>query len=346
MDITLNPSRQTLNDIQASGADFKLVDRGLKIGNTGNFSPDINYLSIASMQYRRSQVNEGNRFVIAVTLVALAAHSFQLRQNITDNGAQPPFSRLVEYTPIAGETLANVTAKLTAIVNAYISAGQLTGVTVTDSGTSLTIVGMRVECNSGENCVATRTNRVIALNATPATAIAGTATVTITTLAAHGLTTGNVVSLTAATGYTFTNLDKNGQATLAFSNDVTITVTGATTFTLRGVTGSGTNTGTAVLTIVPSEAIGQGAEILANPGREFVQPIKPLSGSTYTTVDVEFGGSITALNTVVRNQEGRHLVYMKEDATNFASAITRLNEIKQAYVVGGTTADPETVAVG
>jgi hypothetical protein len=342
MDI-LNPSRQALNTLQASGADFDLKGRILKIGDTGNYGPDINYLGLNVFAYKRSQVAEPNRFKVTVTLSAGNAHSFNLQQ-LTDIGtAQGPTSKLVEYTAVSGDDLAAVLTKLKSIVDAYTAAGQLTGVTATISSPNLFVSGPQIECSAGEHTAVVAEDRTIALNATPATAIAGTSTVTVTTLAAHGLVTGNVVHITGATGSVFTNVDNGGKVSTG-EIECTIAYATATTFTLRGVTRTGTNTGAATLAVVPSEAFGQGSDLLSKV--VFINPsVLPEAGKTYVTVDCEYGNGVTPLNTIQRAQQGEHFVYLNEASANIEAALTRIREIQNAFVAGGTTTDPETIAV-
>ena len=103
----------------------------------------------------------------------------------------------------------------------------------------------------------------IAPHATPGTALAGTTTVTVTTLAAQSFKTGETVTITGATGFTFTNA--LGVSSVA-SVTARITYVSATTFTLDGITGSGTNTGTIVITKVPQVAFGTPAQVTSEVG--------------------------------------------------------------------------------
>jgi len=97
-------------------------------------------------------------------------------------------------------------------------------------------------------------------NATAATAVSGTTTVTVAVLAAQTFSTGETVTITGATGFTFT---KGGVATVG-SVTARITYASATTFTLDGVTGSGTNTGTIVITKVAQDGFGSIADVNAD----------------------------------------------------------------------------------
>jgi len=94
-------------------------------------------------------------------------------------------------------------------------------------------------------------------NATAATAVSGTTTVTVAVLAAQTYSTGETVTISGATGFTFT---KNGVATVG-TVTARITYASATTFTLDGVTGSGTNTGTITITKVAQEGFGSVAYV-------------------------------------------------------------------------------------
>lgn len=135
-------------------------------------------------------------------------------------------------------------------------------ITASSSNISITVSGI-------SNFTETYSMPTLSPNATPATAVAGTTTVTITVLAAQTFATGEVVTITSATGFTFT---KGGVATVG-SVTARITYASATTFTLDGVTGSGTNTGTIVITKVAQEGFGSVA---------FVNDYAATNGSSQT----------------------------------------------------------------
>ena len=343
MNNILNPSRQALNTVQALGADFTLDNRIVKIGNTGNYSPDIDYLLAGPFRYQRSQVFEPERYEVTVTYAAGVDMSFTLTQTPDIGGPNGVQSQLISYEPATTDSLANSLAKLKAIVDELVSSSQFVDVTCTVASPKLIISGPNIKVAQSEQTAVAKVNRTVALNATPGTAIAGTTTVTITTAAAHNLATGNLANIVDATGSTFTNVD-TGEVSSG-EIEATITVVTPTTFTLRGVTKSGTNTGAATLSIVPTQAIGQGATLVTE--RDFVSDDNlPLSGSTYVTLGIEYGNSVTALNTINRNQEARHIVYLNEASANIESALTKIREIRNNYVSGGTDANPESAAVG
>lgn len=135
------------------------------------------------------------------------------------------------------------------------------------------------------NVTASLNMPTIAPHATPGTALVGTTTVTVTTSAAQSFKTGETVTITDATGFTFT---KNGIASVASVTARIVYVTG-TNFTLDGVTGSGTNTGTIVITKVAQAPFGTPdqvtADLLANGSDETA------TQTTYNYGCVEIYGS-------------------------------------------------------
>ncbi len=100
----------------------------------------------------------------------------------------------------------------------------------------------------------------IAPHATAGTALAGTTTVTCTTLAGQTFATGETVTVVAGTGYTFT---QNGVSGLT-SVTARITYATATTFTLNGVVGAGTNTSAPTFTKAAQASFGSIADVNAD----------------------------------------------------------------------------------
>jgi hypothetical protein len=182
-------------------------------------------------------------------------------------------------------------------------------------------------------------------NGTPGTALAGTTTVTVTTLAAHGLATGALVSISTATGFTFT---RDGVSTVVAIDKVRIHVASSTTFTLTGVTGAGTNTGTIVITVLPSESTGAYAKVLAETADQGAI-LAPASGRQYSKYIFEYSNPVSSLNSIARNQAGMHVLFVDDQfdtatPTNFINFNNRVIEIANGFVAGGTTADPQFLA--
>lgn len=148
----------------------------------------------------------------------------------------------------------------TAIVNWATAMGL---VTATDNTTSVDLTGVAGSplfniSNASANLTIASQMGTLSPHASQGTALSGTTTVTVTVLAAQTYKTGETYTITGATGFTFTD---------AYGNSSTGSVTArivyasATTFTLDGITGSGTNTGTITITKVAQPAFGTPAQV-------------------------------------------------------------------------------------
>ena len=188
---------------------------------------------------------------------------------------------------------------------------------------------------------------VIAPHGTPSTAIAGTTTVTVTSLAAHGLVVGDRVDISGVATMTLTYEGTAGLA--AVSNVRVATVPTSTTFTLEGVVATGTNSGTIVITDVATERSGQGADLVATEtnmiGTESAQSTVFGTSDAYTLVSLK--GFISKGNGGMNQNLGEQLqelrIWIEEDATNYAGSVGRADEVRQGFVQGGTTADPNLI---
>lgn len=344
MNNILQTSRQALNSIRAAAADISILAGGfVSIGTTGNESPRIKWSLIKTLKIRRSQVAEGERYVVTVTHVADKFHSFKI---IKDSVSSEPIkSMVVEVRAKAsGDDGTTVAASLTAQVR---SVKDFAEVTFVASSNTITIQGEGVTVLAGENTSVANTQRTVALNSTAGTAISGTSTVTIVSAAAHNLVTGQVVKLAGATGFTFTNKD-TGVSSTGEIDGVTIAVVNSTSFTLRGVTGAGTNSGTATLTVQASRATGQGEDVAKE--RYFkdgaAAAVLPVATNTYTEVDIEYSNSVQDLASLGRVQGGRHVVYLNESDSDIEDLIERFIEVRKGYVAGTTDFDSSLLAAG
>lgn len=175
------------------------------------------------------------------------------------------------YTTYNFYYLSDSNASDTEIKNAIVNWASAMGlVTTTDNTTSVDLTGVAGSplfniTNLSANLTATSQMGTLSPNATPATALSGTTTVTVTVLAGQTYKTGETYTITGATGFTFTD---------AYGNSSTGSVTArivygavANTFTLDGITGSGTNTGAITITKVAQAAFGTPAQVSAEiPG--------------------------------------------------------------------------------
>ena len=189
---------------------------------------------------------------------------------VVNNQVQVNFSQNVDGNQVAltyAYTFATTTASaLTTDLTAWLARNGF-DVTLTSNAGSPTVI-LTVTCSATnpnisigglENATVAYAMPTIAPHATPATAIAGTTTVTVTTLVAQTFRTGDIVNITGVATMT---LSQNGVSGLSA---VTARIVGAgpagTTFTLDGVTGTGTNSGTIVITKVASGSIGTIADV-------------------------------------------------------------------------------------
>lgn len=240
-----------LNSPAASSGD--LVNSGGIISITG-LSPFQTSLLRSLKVRKNTQVQP-----MVWTITATAVVDNQVQVNFSQNVGGNVISLTYAYT-FASTTAGALTTDLTTWL-----ANNGFDVTLTSNSGSPTVI-LTVTCSATnpnisigglENATVAYAMPTIAPHATAATAIAGTTTVTVTTLAAQTFRTGDIVNITGMADYSIT---QNGVAGLV---DVTarIVYATATTFTLDGCVGVGTNTGTIVITKVASGAIGTIAEV-------------------------------------------------------------------------------------
>jgi hypothetical protein len=333
---SLKPSYQIINSLAASAADLVVSDKNLAIGPAANLSPKINLSQNCKVTRVFSVVETPTVFTYTPsgTLAANTVYGFTLSQ-IIDGVVKTAVIEFKSGTT-APASATEVCDTLRTILAKYV---QNNRVEVVGSGTAtLVVTGLtgfplfRMTIVRGGTAAETFATK--APNATAGTALSHTSgVITVTTAAAHGLATGAVVSITTATGFTFT---RDGVATVASIDKARIHVTAATTFTLIGVVGSGTNTGTIVITVLPSESAGTYAKVLAETAEQGAI-LAPNSGRQYTKYTFEYANPVSSLNSIARNQAGTHIVFVDDlfdsaTPTNFIAFNTGV-----ANIVGGFT---------
>lgn len=273
-------TNQYINDtVTASGGDITLSNGVLTLKNTyadGSIKystygtrflkPRASGSTIAVFGYRTETAYSAT---IQYTYAAATTFSFNLSQTVA-NGVV-----ISDTCSITTDTITNTDAKVATLITAWIAAKGYK-ITVSGAASPLTLTGQTgyplFTLSAGTNVTVASAMATKTPNGTPGTALAGTTTVTVTTLAAHGLAIGQAVSITTATGYTFT---QNGVATVAsIANARIASVPSSTTFTLDDVTGSGTNTGTIVITVIAQAAQGTAAQLTA-------MGLSPTAGASY-----------------------------------------------------------------
>lgn len=214
-------------------------------------------------------VNENpSKKLLSFTVAVDTEYGFFIRQDVPNKAAATGNSQ--EYVSVyflAQPTAAQVATALKAKLDKLTSTGKLKLVS-TVVGNDLAIEGAAgfplfvVEAPTSAVTVAdnqaaiapngtpgTAIDEAVAPHGTPATAIAGTATVTVTTLAAHGLLPGDLVDIASVATMTLTD-SRTGTSGLAAVSDVVIaSVPTSTTFTLQGISATGTNSGTITIAV-------------------------------------------------------------------------------------------------
>jgi len=153
---------------------------------------------------------------------------------------------------------------------------------------------------------------------------------------------------TAASGSSATTICNAWRAALAATKNLQITPSGTTTLVLTAKAGSPI---VKVVNASPSATITvtettPGVSPLGTYAALVAEGVSgAVSGQSYTTVTFNYRESST--NDPAGNvSTGRHIhsLYINAGATNYAALATRLAEVRDAYVAGGTDADPEAIA--
>ncbi len=309
----------------------------------------LNDISIEKSKKETAQVTR----VTIPALTANSEYSFYIVQDVDNAGSgSGNGTERISYIKSTTPTNAEVEAGLKSVIDAFVTANKLkVSVAVSGSG-YIDITGAAgyplFQVKGLTNLTAAANQPTIAPHGTPGTAIAGTTTVTVTTLAAHGLSVGDSVDISGVATMTLTY---EGTSGLAAVSDVRVaTVPTTTTFTLEGVVATGTNSGTIVITHVAQEDRGQGADLLALGVVDTFFPSASTSafGSSDAYTKVSFSGSgaksVSGVDGSLGYQDGVLDIYVEEDATNYADLLARAVEVQNAYTYGATTADAALVS--
>lgn len=234
-------------------ADISLLARQLSIVG----SPTMSYPSITpSPVITRSQPERVAVKTVTIVLANNTAYTFTVSQLISGVVKQATVSFV--SSSVATTNTTEITTALKNILDAFgfqlsvvISSVTLLTITantgyplfnmtnITPANTTIADAMPTIAPSGTANLAITS---VIAPHGTAATAIAGTTTVTVTTLAAHGLVVGDQVTIAGVATMTI-----NGGSSGTF---YVATVPTSTTFTLASCIGSGTNTGTITINTV------------------------------------------------------------------------------------------------
>lgn len=306
-----------LNSPAASSGD--LVNSGGLISITG-LNPFQTSL-LRSLKVRKNTQVQPMVWTITATAVVDDVVKVNFSQNVDGNTVSLQYS----YT-FASTTASALTTDLTSWL-----ANNGFDVTLTSNSGSPTVI-LTVTCSATnptisigavEGATVAYAMPTIAPHATAATAIAGTTTVTVTTLAAQTFRTGDIVNITGMADFSIT---QNGVAGLT---EVTarIVYATATTFTLNGCVGTGTNTGTIVITKVASGAIGTIDE---------VNRIAALNGSTATATATTYMYDVVEIDGAYNNS-----ILASPGVTNFSAIVF----VKKSLIASPYTNDTNGAAL-
>jgi hypothetical protein len=269
-------SNVVLNDIAASAADLVVANGSLALnGWDTDGSPFIKVSttdlktatseSLASGESRKGILKSLVESVYVASVAYSVANSTTYSMVIGQQVGENYLSETISYTSDATATDAEIAAGLVAQINAsqlqVTASGTVTPITITanagyplfsvlDSNNLTATNGMATYAPNGT--AANAITAVIAPDGTAATAIAGTGTVTVTTAAAHLLVAGDIVTIASVATMTLSYLTTEGKVLTGQAGGTfrVASVPTATTFTLEGVTASGTNSGTITITAV------------------------------------------------------------------------------------------------
>lgn len=258
-------------------------------------------------------------------------------------------------SPSTGATAASICAALVETFNYQATAIGMGVVASNDGSNNLKLTasaGTPLFNVSGVNSnltLRTGTNdpMYLAPNATPGTALAGTTTVTVTTASAHGLATGSTVYVSGWTGPALTY--QGATASSSAGIVCRITYTGASTFTLDGVTSDGVaNTGTLVILKVAQAGMGTPDAVNAALTADG-QTASANSLYNYARIAIRYG---VAGNATINNGVSNNILTFYFPASNVASTYTAQNAFFLTAAINalngvttGTTANAEIISV-
>lgn len=256
-DLIVNNGKLFVDNVDSAGNPFVEVDTlGLAV-KTGETLNDGSYRK----GILKSLVESVYVSSVAFTAAADTTYQIIIGQNVDG-----------EYLSQSFRYISGSTTSAAIIAAAFVAAINASGlqVTASGSGTPITLTanagyplfdvqftsnmtasnGMATYAPNGTASAAI--TAVIAPDGTAATAIAGTSTVTVTTLAAHLLVPGDIVTIASVATMTLTYTDANGVTKTGQAGGTfrVATVPTSTTFTLEGVSATGTNSGTITITAV------------------------------------------------------------------------------------------------
>ena len=301
---SLKPTYQViLNTLAGSAGDVVVNDKNLVVGPSSNASPKIN-LSHDCKITRQYPVNESAAVYTYTpgTLAANATYGFTLFQNV--DGVMRKV--VIEYTAGASApgTATALCDLLRSALTKYINTGKIKVTSNANGNATVVVTGATGYPLFEMSAVQTGTS---AQTLPAALTISGlNVTTGVVTTGTQTLVSGDLVSITGATGVTFT---RNGVTTTAAIANAPVHVINTTTFILLGVTTGGTNGTAGSVVKQPAQSAGLYADVIAQTSEQGATVV-PVSGRKYTKYTFEYVNQVSSLNSMSRFQEGTHILFV------------------------------------
>lgn len=294
--------------------------------------------------------------IVAYTISAANATVYTLTATQPAGTTGQILTNFVSYlSPSTGATAASICAALVETFNYQATAIGMGVVASNDGSDNLKLTAstgtplFSVSGVSSNLTLRTGANDPLYLapDSTPATALSGTTTVTVTTASAHGLKPGNTIKLTTWATIVLTYKGAAASSTNGLICRVA-TVPSPTTFTLEAVVGSvGANSSTTLkIYKVPQYAMGTPAAVDAALLADG-QSITANALYNYARVFIEYGvmGNASINNMSSNNTLTFYFPQSLVASPYTAQNATFLSNLKDLLTGGGGTANPDIISV-
>ncbi len=343
----------TDNAFVASGGDVIFYDN-----ENGQYTKRV-YSLLSALRIEKSEKEYAQTDTVTIpALTADSEYSFYITQDISNAaaGTGQGRERISYLKEGSAPTNAEVEAGLKDVIDAFVAGNKLQVSVVASGSGSIDITGkagfplFSIEALS--NLTSAANQGTVAGHATAGTAVAeSSGVVTLTSAAAHGIVVGQYISVVACAGFDVTIDGVLYEDLIPKVRVATVPTT--TTLTLDGAVGTGTNTtASPVFTLEANEDRGQGADLLALNylgDTFFPEQSSAAFGSSDAYTAIIFDGSaaksVSGVDGSAGYQDGELIVFVEEDATNYADVIARAVEVQSGYAYGTTDADAALIAV-
>jgi len=266
-----------INSPAASAGDLVVSGGMTKITGLDPFPTS----GIQSLRVRKNNQVQPQIFSFSIPVTNSAVVEFSLTQQVGDQNYNAFFTYEFAATADGADCIAAVQsffATQALDVTASTPSGSPITFTVTASTTN-----PFVQCVGVSGCTVSYAMGTLTPNATPGTALAGTTTVTVTVTASQTYRTGDIVTIAGMVGYSIT---QNGVAGLT-TVTARITYANATSFTLDGCVGTGTNTGTITITKVATADFGSPTYVNAQAALAGSSQTATVSTTMYSVCEIK-----------------------------------------------------------